>query len=421
MGWPFYRHPSRVGGGREESPDFISFDTYAKAGLALTLRFALFRWLLTGLLFGGLLVGGWRLAADYGSFTDESMCRDTGQVSLVYLYEWLPPALRPARAAARLAALPASYRLPTYKDRAYGVAFELPMTLVEKTSGYTNLHDVLLLRHRCVFGVCWLGLLAFYWLAARRLGSWGAGLLGVLLLVLSPRLFADAFYNAKDAVFAAAYLVATATAVALVRRPGTRLAAAHALACALAIDVRLMGLLVPVLTLALLALRAIRGDYAGRRGRVGRATALYAGLLPLLVLAFWPFLWAAPLAHFVEAFARMSHFDWVDTRLYRGRVLPAGAATPWHYPLVWIGITTPLPYLAGLVLALARLGWQLGRRGWRLYGPAGEWQDLLYWGLGLGPLVVVIGLHSALYDGWRQLYFVYPPLLLLALRGGYTK
>jgi hypothetical protein len=26
-------------------------------------------------------------------------------------------------------------------------------------------------------------------------------------------------------------------------------------------------------------------------------------------------------------------------------------------------------------------------------------------------------LHSVLYDGWRQLYFAYPPLLLLALRG----
>ena len=362
-------------------------------------------------------MGGWRLAADYGSFTDESMCRDTGQVSLVYLYECLPAALRPARMTARLAVIPAAYRLPAYKDRAYGVAFELPMTLAEKASGYTDLHDVLLLRHRGVVTACWLGLVAFYWLATQRLGNWWAGLLGTLLLILSPRLFADAFYNAKDAVFAAAYLIAAATAVALVRRPGAKRAAAHALACALAIDVRLMGLLVPVLTLALLALRAQRGDYAGVLGRAGRAALLYLGLLPLLVVAFWPFLWAAPLAHFAEALARMSHFDWRDTLLYRGRVLSAGSPVPWHYPLVWLGLTTPLPYLAGLALALGRLGWQLARRGWQLYNAADEWQDLLYWGLGLGPLVVVIGLHSVLYDGWRQLYFAYPPLLLLALRG----
>jgi hypothetical protein len=34
-----------------------------------------------------------------------------------------------------------------------------------------------------------------------------------------------------------------------------------------------------------------------------------------------------------------------------------------------------------------------------------------------GPLLAVIVLGSALYDGWRQMYFVYPALVLLALRG----
>ena len=41
----------------------------------------------------------------------------------------------------------------------------------------------------------------------------------------------------------------------------------------------------------------------------------------------------------------------------------------------------------------------------------------MFLGLGLGPLVAVVALHSVLYDGWRQLYFVYPALLLLAVRG----
>ena len=44
-------------------------------------------------------------------------------------------------------------------------------------------------------------------------------------------------------------------------------------------------------------------------------------------------------------------------------------------------------------------------------------QDLFFAGLLLLPLLAVIGLHSVLYDGWRHLYFVYPALLLVALRG----
>ncbi len=366
-------------------------------------------------LFFGLVValGLWRVP-DYGSFVDEDSCRDSGQVSLVYLYGLVPRAWLPARAAARLAATPPHGRLENYRDRDYGVAFELPLGLLDKLSGYTDMGDIIRLRHRCVWLVCCAGLLAFYWLAAHRLRSWRAGLLGALLLLLSPRQFADFFYNSKDAVFLAAYLVAAATAVALVRRPTAARAAAHALACALAIDIRLMGIVVPMLTLALLALRAWQGDYRAERAR--GAALLYCVLLPGLVVAFWPYLWAAPAGRFWQSLLNMSHFRWEGYMLYQGQLVWS-TALPWHYPLVWLSLTTPLLYLAGLALALALLGQQLARRGWRLYGNDGEWQNLLLWGLGAGPFVAVVALHSVLYDGWRQLYFAYPPLLLLALRG----
>jgi len=373
-----------------------------------------YRRLVVGLFFGLVVaLGLWRVP-DYGSFIDEDSCRDSGQVSLVYLYGLVPPRWLPARAAERLAATLPHARLVNYRDRDYGVAFELPLTVLDKLSGYTDMGDIIRLRHRCVWLACCAGLLAFYWLAAHRLRSWRAGLLGMLLLLLSPRQLADFFYNSKDAVFLAAYLVATATAVALVRRPTAARAALHALACALAIDIRLMGIVIPVLTLGLLALRVWHGDYRAERAK--GAALLYGLLLPALVVAFWPYLWAAPATRFWQSLLNMSHFRWEGLLLYRGQLVWS-TALPWHYPLVWLGLTTPLLYLAGLVLALALLGQQLARRGWRLYGNDGEWQDLLLWGLGAGPFVAVIVLHSVMYDGWRQLYFAYPPLLLLALRG----
>jgi hypothetical protein len=33
------------------------------------------------------------------------------------------------------------------------------------------------------------------------------------------------------------------------------------------------------------------------------------------------------------------------------------------------------------------------------------------------PVLIVIGLNSVVYDGWRHLYFIYPALLLQAVRG----
>ena len=368
-----------------------------------------------GLFFGlVVLLGLWR-APDVGSFIDEDSCRESGQISLVYLYGLVPPGWLPARAAERLAATAPKNRLENYVDRDYGVAFELPLAVVEKLTGYTDMGDIIRLRHRAVWLVSCAGLAAFYWLGTRRLRSWRAGLLGAVFLLLSPRQFADFFYNSKDAVFLATYLVAAATAVAFIEQPTRKRAAGHALACALAIDLRPTGVLLPVLTLALLGLRALHADYRGRAA--GRGVGLYAGLLPVLVVACWPYLWAAPAERLWQSFLNMSHFRWYGEMLYRGQLISTRDPLPWHYALVWLGITTPLLYLAGLGLALGLLVRQLARRGWRLYAGAGEWQDLLLWGLGAGPFIAVIVLHSVVYDGWRQLYFAYPPLLLLALRG----
>jgi len=371
-------------------------------------------WLVGG--FFGLLLalGGW-LVPDYGTFGDESSGIESGHISLAYVYEFVPPAWLPARAAARLAATPPEFRLPNFIDRDYGVAFELPMAVVTKLSGYTDTGDIYRLRHLCIFLVCFAGIGAFYWLAAQRLASWRAGLLGALLLVLSPRQFADFFYNAKDAVFLAAMLLATATAVAFVQRPSWKRAAWHALACAFAIDVRIMGIMLPPLTFGLVALRAGHGDYPWRR--VLAPTLGYGALTVLLTIAFWPYLWVAPFTHLRETVANMSHFRWDYVILHQGHVIPTVAQLPRTYALVWLGITIPLLYLAGLLVSAGLLVRQLLRRGVRLFKTDAEWQDLLFWALGLSPIAAVIGLHSVIYDGWRQLYFVYPPLLLLALRG----
>jgi hypothetical protein len=378
-----------------------------------------YRRLIVWSFFGVLLVLGLRLVGDYGSFCDEAVGRDSGQINVAYLYEFVPRALLPERAAARLAQRSHAIRLPNYADRDYGVAYDLPLAILEKISGYQDYQDlgnILLLRHTCTFLVCFAGLIAFYWLATQRLGSWRLGLLGAVFLLLSPRHFADSFYNFKDSIFLACFLIATATAVVFIRRPSLAHAAWHALACAVALDVRLMALLLPVLTVSLILLRLLRGEYPGPR-RVLLAIMLYVSLVAVLLIAIWPYLWAAPWTNFVHAFRRMSHFGWSSPILHQGRVLPGGARLPWSYALVWIGITTPLLYLAGLVVSLGLLARQLVRRGWRLFATDAEWQDLLLWALAAAPLAAVIVLHSVLYDGWRQLYFVYPLLLLLALQG----
>jgi hypothetical protein len=119
---------------------------------------------------------------------------------------------------------------------------------------------------------------ALYQLARRRFGDWRLGLLGALLLVLSPRLFAEFFYNDKDVVFMAFFVIATNTSVAFVARPSWRRAAWHALACAFAIDARIMGVLLPIATLAWTAhCSASWWLFAAAHGASGATMALSVG------------------------------------------------------------------------------------------------------------------------------------------------
>lgn len=372
------------------------------------------------LFFAGVLALGLSVLRDYSVPGDEEIQRVTGEVSLLYVFQQLPAPVQqrllPAHAAALLAQKQAGSQLHSYRDRDYGVAFEMPAAAIEQLLRVNEVRHIFLLRHLLTFLACWGGFIAFYTLAARRFGSWRVGLLGTLLLVLSPRLFSDNFYNSKDAAFLAFFTLAVAVAVPFIERPTWRRALGCALACAMAVDVRLMGVLVPAATLFFIGWRALRGEYGPSQGRrLAGLSSLFAVALALLIVAGWPYLWEAPLHNFLVAWKNMSHFRVAGRILYMGQLVRDNTL-PWHYAPVWIGITVPLLYLVFFGVGVLVIIAAVVRRRARLYAGA-EWQDLLFLGLAVAPLLAVIVLHSVLYNGWRQLYFLYPMLLLVALRG----
>jgi hypothetical protein len=367
------------------------------------------RWVVP-LFFLTVLVLGLLIFRDYGLSIDENQQRDTGMISLKHVAEQVAPDWVAGDENFNKYNTP----LAEYYDRDYGVAFETPVCFAERLLGLEDWGEKFLFRHLCTFLVCFGGLIAVYQLAARRFCDWRLGLLAAGWLLLTPRLFAESFYNDKDAVFLALFAIATNTGVRLLLRPTAGRAVWHALACAITIDVRIMGVLIPLMTVALLGWRALRGEV--RWPRVLGTGALFLVLMWAVVVALWPYLWPAPLHNFIEAFQKMSAFRWGGMVLYQGHFV-AATDLPWHYALVWMTITTPVLYLVAGLLGMGLVLRRLVQQHWRLWKDEGGLQDVLFLALFVGPLLAVIVLHSVLYDGWRQLYFVYPAFLLLALRG----
>ncbi|WP_188557741.1 hypothetical protein [Hymenobacter glacieicola] len=365
-----------------------------------------------GLFFGLVAMVGSLLVTDYGISWDEPTDHRNGLVSVRYVADLVAPAW-----AARQPVLQGLPPFESNLDNDHGVLFEMPLALLHVLQPGLDLGTFYQLRHFGVFLVTLGSLWFLFRLAVLRFRDERLGLLVVALFLASPRFFAESFYNGKDLVFLALFTTGTYTLARLLARPTLGRAALHGLATAAAIDVRILGLLLVPATFVLLAVPGPSERLTALFRRLIRVAACYAGVTLVATIAGWPYLWEHPLQHFLLAGRHMSHFPWVGQVLYLGELYWANGL-PWHYAPVWIGLTTPGAYLLAAAVGLAAISYRLLSRPLPFLRTLSGRLDVLLIGWLVAPLLLVMVLHSVLYDGWRHLYFVYPALLLLAVRGG---
>lgn len=364
---------------------------------------------MVGLFFGLLALLGVACVRDYGMSWDEPAERLNAFVTAKYVALRLAPAL--AHRQPRLADIP---DLHQHRDADHGVLFMLPLVALEALWPGPDPAEWAYRRHLVGYLLFVAGAWAVYRLGRDRLASWRWGLAAAGLLVLGPRIFAEAFYNQKDIVFLSLFALAVFTLTRLLRRPTLGRAALHALATAVAIDVRSMGVLLPLLTLGFVGLEMLYRP--SRRYGFARAAALYLVLSAGLVVVGWPYLWEAPLHNFGVALSSFSHYAKPLMVFYWGRFVSV-QHLPWHYAPVWLLITTPLVHLVLLAVGLAAMAGRLWAKPQRWLRRTATRRDVLLLAWFAGPFLGVMLLHSAVYDGWRHVYFAWPALVLVAVQG----
>jgi hypothetical protein len=186
------------------------------------------------------------------------------------------------------------------------------------------------------------------------------------------------------------------------------------LATALAITVRIPGLIFVLLTLCALTALLILKKVSIKKYLV--LGPIYGFTTALAVLILWPWLWEAPVTHAVQAFRNMARFRWDHYNLYFGEFVHA-QNLPWHYAPVWIGITTPLLFVFFAIIGVIRVVAEVIHTKFYSLTTIRGMQDVMILGVAVGPIVITIMLNSTLYDGWRQLYFVYPGIVFLTIKG----
>ena len=350
------------------------------------------------LFFAALLLAGICIFRDYGISWDEPMQRNAGQIAMRYVTG-------------------KSNELFSYRDKNYGTAFELPLAIAERIFGLTgDPQSVFAMRHFATFLLFFIGVIFFYKLCRYRFRSRMAGLAGALFLVLSPRIFAGSFYNSKDIPFLSVFIISIYTLIRYLNTPTPAKALLHALASAILIDIRVVGIVMPLFTIAFLTLDTLtmRKGAPLKRVFIDGKLAAYAFFLAVFTIAFWPLLWRHPLYNFIAAFREMSHYNFPYQILYLGRFI-GGRELPWHYLPVWIAISTPLFYIVFFIIGCAVSAGMILKN--PLTFLKDKRDDLLFLSWFFFPVIMIIALKSVLYDDWRQVYFIYPALILIAMIG----
>jgi hypothetical protein len=355
--------------------------------------------------FAAYFVVAFIIVDDYGISWDEAIQRRHGHVTLEYV-------------ADRLGIDHPPFDTEGKGFSPYGMVYQMVATALEFVFGLEDdRFGYYRLRHILNFILFGVALFFFHRTLHLRFAArkW-VPLLGCAILLLTPRIFAHAFFNPKDHILLVFYVIATYTLLRYLRLRSWPSLVWHALATSLALNARFPALILVGATVCILLWEQIRDRPRGVRRLLH--TGAYLVLSFLFMLPLFPYLWAAPTERLTGAITKMANYTWDSTNLLFAEYLRA-VDLPWYYIPAWISITTPVVYLLFILTGIGLVGRRTVARlsTLRLWANKEEQMDFIQLGLSVGPILAIIVLGSTVYNGWRHLHFVYPALVYLLLVG----
>ena len=302
-------------------------------------------------------------------------------------------------------------------DEYYGAVFEVPLVLVERILGLEDSRDIHLSRHFLTHLFFLAGGGFCYLLALRLFNNRLLALVAMALFLLHPRMYAHSFFNSKDVPFLVAFMIA----LYLTHRAFRRETLGAFLLCGagigLLVNLRVMGI---VLLAAVLVPRALDAAFARDGEERGRALLTGGAFALAAVLTYYaslPVLWTDPIGRFADLIETLGSHPTALYNLFLGEWLYSPEGPPWNYVPVWAGITTPP---ATLLLALAgavALAWRGARRPLDVLRNTPSRFGFLLIALPVATVAAVVALENNVHTTWQYFFFLYAPLVLLAVAG----
>lgn len=343
------------------------------------------------------LILGLKNNQDYGIAWDEPMHHEIGHAAYKYMFD------RDFRKQNEYE------KIIPYEPK-YGVGLEVFLVVLEKTFKLHDSRDIYLMRHLVSHLLFVLSAFFFFLLIRLLFDKKIISIIGMLIYLLSPAIYAHSFFNPKDIPFMSVIVIYMYFLIKYFISSKPRNLVWAAFFMAIMLNIRLMGILLLLLTYFLFIIQFIQN----KDKRLGFVFILFNILMFIILYATWPLLWEQPLFKFFEALKEISQKQLEVPLLFEGNEISSGNL-PWYYIPKMILITTPIVYISFALLGLFAIliyTFKISKL------KSIQFQIHFFYSIFFFiPIILVIIFKSNVYDSWRHLYFIYPSLLILTLTG----
>ena len=310
-----------------------------------------------------------------------------------------------------------SFKYHHFKDPAI---FDFIIAFIIDLFELKNLEVIFFLRHLAIFLIFFIGTFYFFLILKEYFSNNYLVLFGLLFLILSPRIFANSFYNNKDLIFLSVSCIFFYYSIKFFVKPSYVNALLFGIFSSLAFDIRIMAIIYIFAFYVMFFLYYVDEKINFIKNLKFFLSAIFFSIIFNYI--FWPYLWIDPINNLIDFFTVIRGETPAMQNFYLGNYI-FSKNIPWHYEIVWISITSPISILMfftiGYFLKMSRISKNLieveNRHHKFWYNKK---QFISFYFFCALTLTFVIKLKfGVMYGGWRQIYYLYPLIIFFGLMG----